>query len=189
MRKIEIKFETVDFGVIQTIELNELYAHITDQELVDNLNLGKYFTSINTGGYLLDISNFGEVGKVLSTEIAYDAPYENFTLLDPEEEEDSLEDLKQQIKDLELQLDRFEITNYYTEEDFYKDEIDDSKTVTISGCVFIYLDILKEMDPVAFKQYYLDECADMDKEDQPAYQELVAELEDLKERYDDLTDR
>ena len=87
--KMSIKFDMNGIEVFQDIEIHGDY---TDQDIIKGLGRGDILTGINSGAFIIDISNgfkafnkigkgFNKIGKVLTTEFEHDIPYTEFELV------------------------------------------------------------------------------------------------------------
>ena len=59
----------------------------------------------------------------------------------------NIEDLKSKISSVEDQMNYFDVSEHYDEDDFYNDSLEDFGSVTIAGMEFDELRILRELDP------------------------------------------
>lgn len=96
------------------------------------------------------------------------------------------EQLKKEIDRLEKKLENFEV-NPEDHEREYDDCINEQGEVIITGITFSPADILKEIDPTAYRCGlidFVDAC--IDRDDLPEYRSIENELEDLKNELEDL---
>ena len=96
-----------------------------------------------------------------------------------------IEELQNEIADLEKEIDRFELdTDDY--EDLYDELLNEQGPVNIGGLTFAPADIVKEMDPTAYRCGLLDFVDNMELEDSEEYREMVERLEELQDELTDL---
>jgi len=88
-------------------------------------------------------------------------------------------DRQERIAEIEEELRYFEIDPEDYEEQ-YDDFLNDNGEVDILGMKFDPARVLKELDPIAYRVGLNDYVDGLDVEDDPKYQELVEELEELK---------
>lgn len=101
-----------------------------------------------------------------------------------------MRELKKKIKDIQKQLAKFSISDYFSEENFLEDEYETYGTLEICGNTYDTLRVLRDIDPKAFRQEYLNYIDNnLDCEDQPEYIQLKAHLAELQEELDDYEDR
>ena len=95
--------------------------------------------------------------------------------------------LKNDIKSIKDQMNNFDVADHYDEDEYYNEHLDSFGSVFISGGgEYEELRILREIDPIAFRQLYLDHCNAMEKVNIPAYIELQEEAESLEFELEDL---
>ena len=100
------------------------------------------------------------------------------------EVESLLENVSQQIKDKQKEIDSFE---YEASEADFNDFLDDvESSVVICGMEFLPSDILKSCDPVAYRCAKADYESNYDLDDIEEYNDLKDELESLEDQLSDL---
>ncbi len=114
----------------------------------------------------------------------------------PAPELSKLETLRAELMELELRkaelesdTENFDLdTDIY--EEFFQEWLDDGSTVDIIGLGHASASyILREVDPSAYRQIFNDFMDDMDKENDPLYQELAENLEEVKDEISDLEEK
>jgi hypothetical protein len=102
-------------------------------------------------------------------------------------------DIINRINELETQLIQAEylLNNLELDPDDYTDHIDaelDEYTdpINVAGSCFYPSDILKSMDPIAYRQYALDFIDQIDITTTERYLELTEQIEELTEKLDNL---
>lgn len=88
--------------------------------------------------------------------------------------------LKKAIKDKQKEIDCFDVSEYYDEELFIDEMREEYGTVNIMGYEFNDINVLYELDNIAFREMYNNHIDTLDKNDFEEYQELEEELEELK---------
>jgi septal ring factor EnvC (AmiA/AmiB activator) len=92
----------------------------------------------------------------------------------------TIKQLKSEIAKLQKALDNFELDNDdYAEQ--YEQALDESGDVHIGSLTYSASQVLKEVDPTAYRCGLNDYVDSIDKEDDPKYQELVEKLEALQD--------
>ena len=94
-----------------------------------------------------------------------------------------MSDIKERIAQLEDEIENFEI-----DPDDYTDQYDamlDEYDVNIGSLSYSGSYVLKEIDPTAYRCGLLDFVDSFDLEDDPKYQALLEELEELQEQLDE----
>lgn len=100
------------------------------------------------------------------------------------EVESLLENVSQQIKDKQKEIDSFE---YSCTDDEYDEMLDSCEgSVNICGLEFQASDILKSCDPVAYRCGKADFESNYDLDDVEEYTDLKDELESLEDQLSDL---
>ena len=100
------------------------------------------------------------------------------------EVESLLENVNQQIKDKQKEIDSFE---YSCTDDEYDEMLDSCEgSITVAGMEFQASDILKSCDPVAYRCGKADFESNYDLDDVEEYTDLKDELESLEDQLSDL---
>lgn len=99
--------------------------------------------------------------------------------------ETKIYDLENEIEALESKIEDFELDPYDLE-DIYCEALDCEGPVNVCGMEFNASDILREMDPTAYRCGLVDFVDGMDKTEAEEYQEMVEQLEEMKEELEDL---
>lgn len=98
----------------------------------------------------------------------------------------AIKEKEAEIRDKQRELDAFDISDYFDEDDF-KEEVNDSyPDIDIMGCSYSPGDIWKQVDYIAFREGFNDWLDNRDKEEINEYQTLKEELEDLENELEDL---
>jgi len=98
---------------------------------------------------------------------------------------DRKEELKDLIKAKQKELDNFEIDpDEY--EDEYCEALDAEGDVYVGGLTFSPSQIIRELDPTAYRCGLIDFVDGMDIEEVPEYKELQEELEELEAELEEL---
>lgn len=101
--------------------------------------------------------------------------------------ESDLRDLRVELKDTERDLDKAqtEVDNFEMDEDHYEDQycemLNEDGYIIIGSLRFSPSDVLKEMDPTAYRLGLLDYVDGLDIDDDPEYERLKENLEELEE--------
>jgi DNA repair exonuclease SbcCD ATPase subunit len=98
---------------------------------------------------------------------------------------EKIENVKGLIKSKQAEIDNFEID----QDDFieqYEDALNSEGEVKVCGMTFYPADIIKELDPTAYRCGLNDYVDGIDKNEVKAYQELEEELEELENELSDL---
>lgn len=94
--------------------------------------------------------------------------------------QENIEVLKSQIQDKEKEIDSFDISEFATHSD-YDDWLDDAYGyVSVAGMDYTTSDILKLVDPVAYRCGFSDYCDGLSPDDFTEYREMQEELEELE---------
>ena len=80
MRKLQIQFDTTSFSVDQTIAIHPNVT-LSDKEILKKLKSGDILTTINTGGFLIQLNNFQQLGIIEECSINHDEEYTDFALV------------------------------------------------------------------------------------------------------------
>lgn len=99
--------------------------------------------------------------------------------------EQKTEDLKEMIEDTKRDIDNFELDNDDYEEQ-YDQMLNDTYEIKIGYLKFNASDVLKELDPTAYRCGLNDYIDSLDIEDDPKYQELQNTLSELEDELEDL---
>ena len=103
------------------------------------------------------------------------------------EVENKIETLSLEIDRLQNELDTFDKTEHYCEDD-YKNILND-ETVDIAGITMNVGDVLLEMDHCAFYEGYINFVDSMDYNEFSDYEELEEEMEELNEQLEELNEQ
>ena len=101
--------------------------------------------------------------------------------------ESDLRGLRVELKDTERDLDKAqtEVDNFEMDEDHYEDQycemLNEDGDIIIGSLRFSPSDVLKEMDPTAYRLGLLDYVDGLDIDDDPEYERLKENLEELEE--------
>lgn len=96
----------------------------------------------------------------------------------------AIEAKKSEIKAKQAEMDSFEIEVSDSDYDDYLDEVNGE--VEVCGMSYSASNVLKNVDPIAYRCGKSDYADSLDKEDQEEYKELESELEDLESELEDL---
>jgi polyhydroxyalkanoate synthesis regulator phasin len=103
-----------------------------------------------------------------------------------------IEKLEDRISELEKDISNFEL-DPYDFEDLYIDSMDSEGAVNVAGLEFMPSDIIKEMDPTAYRCGLIDFVDGIDLSESKEYQTMNEDLEiltdellDLQNELDDL---
>ena len=84
------------------------------------------------------------------------------------------------IDEIKNEIKYFDATEYISESE-YDDLLDDvHDAILINGCKYLPSAVLKEVDPIAYREGFLDYANDYDCDSISAYAELCEELESLE---------
>jgi chromosome segregation ATPase len=100
----------------------------------------------------------------------------------------NLDITEQEIQDLEASIENFEIDPDSCEEQ-YCEMLDEQGDIEIGNITLTPSDVLREMDPIAYRTGLSDYVDGLDLDNDPSYNELKEELSDLeddKERSEEL---
>ena len=89
-------------------------------------------------------------------------------------------ELVKAIKDKQKELDCFDVSEYYNEDDYKQDMREEYGTVNIMGYEYDAIDTLQKIDSIAFREMFNNYLDTLDKNDFKEYQELGEELEELE---------
>lgn len=89
-------------------------------------------------------------------------------------------ELLKAIKAVQKKMDRFDVSEYYDEDAYIRDMLEEWGTVNIMGYEYNAIDALYELDNIAFREMYNNHLDALDKEDFEEYKELEEELEELE---------
>ena len=97
----------------------------------------------------------------------------------------TIDEVKAEIEELENGIDQFELDpDDYT--DLYDEALNEGGPVRIGGLTFDPADIVKEMDPTAYRCGLNDFVDSMELEDSDEYREMLEQLEELQDELTDL---
>ena len=99
-----------------------------------------------------------------------------------------IEELEEKINLKKMELDNFEIDpDDYTEQ--YDDFLNEEGTVRVAGLEFDPAQIVKELDPTAYRCGLVDYVDGIEKSDVKEYQELEEELEELENQLEEMEEQ
>lgn len=99
-----------------------------------------------------------------------------------------IEELKAKINLKKMEIDNFEIDpDDYTEQ--YDDFLNEEGTVRVAGLEFDPAQIVKELDPTAYRCGLVDYVDGIEKSDVKEYQELEEELEELENQLEEMEEQ
>ena len=96
---------------------------------------------------------------------------------------------KKAIKDKQKEMDCFDVSEYYGEDDYKQDMREAYGTVTVIGYEYSAIDALYELDSIAFREMYNDYTDSLDKGDFEEYRELEEELEELENELSEIEEQ
>ena len=108
--------------------------------------------------------------------------------LDLKRQEENLRDVQHDVDMAQIKVDNFEIDPYNYEEQFCE-MLDEQGDIEIGNITLTPSDVLREMDPIAYRTGLSDYVDGLDIDNDPSYNELKEELSDLeddKERSEEL---
>ena len=89
------------------------------------------------------------------------------------------DELVKAIKDKQKEIDCFDVAEYYDEDMFVEEMLEEYGTVNIMGYDYDAIDALYKLDNIAFREMYNNHIDTLDKNDFGECQELEEELEEL----------
>ncbi|MOA47490.1 hypothetical protein D3C78_1701280 [compost metagenome] len=92
------------------------------------------------------------------------------------------------IEELKQEINGFDISEYYSEAEFEELAEEQYGTVEVMGYSYSQISILKECDPIAFREEYNNWLNSLDNDECEAYRDMVEELEELEELESELSD-
>ena len=99
----------------------------------------------------------------------------------------TIDEVKAEIEELEKEIDQFELDpEDYTE--MFDDYLNENGDVEILGLTYDPAYILKNVDPIAYRELLLNFVDDQDKSGDSDYTDLIEELESLQDELADLED-
>lgn len=98
-------------------------------------------------------------------------------------------ELLKAIKDKQKEIDCFDVSEYYGEDDYKQEMREAYGTVTVMGYEYSAIDTLQEIDYIAFREMYNNHIDNLDKNDFEEYQELEEGLEELENELLDIEDQ
>jgi chaperonin cofactor prefoldin len=104
-----------------------------------------------------------------------------------EQIEQQIHAIEKQIEVLQKDLDTMEVSDFYDEDDF--EEFLNDETVSIGNLTYGQGDVLKSVDPTAFRCAYNDHLDTLDIEDFDAYTDVQSEIEELESELEDLQEQ
>ena len=99
--------------------------------------------------------------------------------LDLKRREENLKDVQHDVDMAQIKVDNFEIDPYNYEDQFCE-MLDEQGDIEIGTLSFSPSDVLREMDPIAYRTGLLDYVDGFDIEDDEEYSELKGNLEELE---------
>jgi hypothetical protein len=93
--------------------------------------------------------------------------------------------LLESIKEKETEINNFEIDPENFESQ-YDDMLDEISTIKIGSLTYSASYVLKNIDPTAYRCGLLDYIDGIDKDEIPAFQELIDELQELIDKLEEL---
>ena len=100
----------------------------------------------------------------------------------------AIEEKKAEIEEKQKEIDNFEIDpDDYTEQ--YDDFLNEEGTVRVAGLEFDPAQIVKELDPTAYRCGLVDYVDGIEKSDVKEYQELEEELEELENQLEEMEEQ
>ena len=105
-----------------------------------------------------------------------------------EQLKEQIEQLTKDIQDLEECINNFEL-DPYDYEDSYCEMQNEQGMVEIGYLTFEPAEIVRELDPTAYRCGLIDYVDSIDVSDSPDYQDLEEELEDLQSELEDLEEQ
>jgi len=99
--------------------------------------------------------------------------------LDLKRQEENLRDVQHDVDMAQIKVDNFEIDPYNYEDQFCE-MLDEQGDIEIGTLSFSPSDVLREMDPIAYRTGLLDYVDGFDIEDDEEYSELKGNLEELE---------
>lgn len=103
--------------------------------------------------------------------------------LDLEKQRENLEDIQNDLDKAQIKVDNFEIDPYNYEDQFCE-MLDEQGDIEIGTLSFSPSDVLREMDPIAYRTGLLDYVDGLDIEDDEEYAELKENLEECESERD-----
>ena len=98
-------------------------------------------------------------------------------------------ELVKAIKDKQKELDCFDVSEYYNEDDYKQDIREEYGTVNIMGYEYYAIDTLRKIDYIAFREMYNNHADSLEKSDFKEYRELEEELEELENELLDIEEQ
>ena len=97
----------------------------------------------------------------------------------------TIDEVKEEIEELEKEIDRFELDpdNYG---ELYDEALNEGGPVRIGSLEYDPARVLREVDPIAYRCGLLDFVDSMELEDSDEYREMVERLEELQDELTDL---
>ena len=103
---------------------------------------------------------------------------------------EEMENRKIELQEVEIPQKEAELENLNLDpEDYkrqYEDALDEANTVKIGGLTYSPSQVLKEVDPTAYREGLLDYIDSIDIEETNEYKEIQDEIDELQEELDDL---
>lgn len=90
------------------------------------------------------------------------------------------DELIKAIKGKQKEMDYFDVSEYYGEDMFIEEMLEEYGLVNIMGCKYDAIDTLQKIDSIAFREMYNNHMDSLDKNDFEEYRELEEELEELE---------
>ena len=99
--------------------------------------------------------------------------------------DERIEALEAQIADLQSDLDGFDVSEHVDESD-YDEWLDEMGPVSVCGMDYDVSDVLRHVDPTAYRCGFSDYCDGLCAGDFDAYQAIEDEIADLQSDLEDL---
>jgi Rad3-related DNA helicase len=91
-----------------------------------------------------------------------------------------IEELREELRRLKKERDNFDVSEYADDED-YADWIDEIEgEVIICGMSYSASNILREVDPTAYRCIFSDYCDGLEKEDFKEYEDILEKIEEIE---------
>ena len=99
---------------------------------------------------------------------------------------EKIEELREELRRLEIERDNFDVSVYASDEN-YADWIDEIEgEVIICGMSYCASNILREVDPIAYRCIFSDYCDGLEKEDFEEYEDILEKIEEIEGEIEDL---
>lgn len=88
-------------------------------------------------------------------------------------------ELRSQLRDVNSQIENFELDEMDYEEQ-YDEMLDEQGEIKVAGLYYMPSQILKAVDDIAYREGLADYMDGLDKEDDPTYQDLITDREEIE---------